>query len=832
MTWKNCAAAVREAAGQDLTDDQVIDLFERAQLRQRAIQASGAIDGLDVKLREAVQADADALAVQAALARKHAALAIVARNRLASANDTLIDQPGMTPRLIGNAYRNAVLTVFEGTTRGVLGGRDSVAATKLAYEGSFIGDAIMGRIVREVPHVEKMLRDEAFLDDVVREMSELREGGSPGRTGNRDAQTTAKIFADAAEASRVDLNRLGANIGKLDGWAGSQMHNSDRIATAGKDAWIDGVLPRLDLARTFPDVGSEADVRRILGNVWDNIVFGPDRGPTKSDATGSGFKGPVNVARALERHRVLHFASADAWLAYNRDFGMGHIFDGMVAHQSRAALNASQMDRFGPNPGAVVDAELERLRRKVDNDDRIPPEKKEGIKAGLYNQQGTEINKAFRVASGDVMIPHSQFWADIGGGIRAAQSMAKLGGAVISSLSDLATAIVNLRFNGLTFGEAVTGQLGELMRGRGRAEQRELAYLLGEGFDGIIGHLTSPYVANDSAPGAMQRAMTTFFRVTGLSLWQDANRAAAARVLSAHLGKNADTAFDALNDRMRNVLGQHGITPEVWDVMRTEGRRVIDGKTYLVPGFGNRDVDMAMRRYIADEAQSTILEASAASQRYITQGHSRGTLMGEALRFIMQFKAFPITFTERVLGRATGGGVEGANAGAAHIGTLIVGMTVMGYLADSAKQYLRMNEPKELLDDNGNPRMATILAALAQGGGAGLYGDFLFGQFSRTGNSPVGNLVGPLGSDIEKIWRLYAGARDGDPDAGDALGALISSTPFANVWFARPALDYLILNELREMFDPGALSRQDQRRRRDFGQEPLMAPSERMLDVF
>lgn len=832
MTWKNCAAAVREAAGRELTDDQVADLFERAQLRQRAIQASGAIDGLDVKLREAVQADADALAVQAAQARKHAALSIIKRDQVAKRNDALIEQPGMIPRVIGNAYRNAVLTLFEGTTRGVLGGRNSIAATKLAYEARFIGDAIMGRIVREVPHAERMLRDKAFLDDVVREMVELGQGGTPGRTGNRDAKAVARIFSDAAELSRVELNRLGANIGKLDGWAGTQIHNSDRIAAAGKDVWIDAVLPRLDLARTFPDVADEGDVRRILGNVWENIVFGPDRGPTKSDATGSGYKGPVNVANVLERHRVLHFAGADAWLAYNADYGVGHIFDGMITHQSRAALNASQMDVLGPNPGAVLDAELERLRRKVDNDDRIPPKKKEAIKATLVNQAGSEINKAFRVASGATMIPHNQFWADIGGGIRALQAMAKLGAAVISSILDLATAVVNLRFNGLTFGEAVTGHLSELMRGRGQGERRELAYLLNEGFDAIIGRLISPYVANDGAPGAMQSALTAFFRITGLSLWQDANRAAAARVLSAHLGKNADKAFDALNDRMRNVLGQHGITPALWDVMRKDGRRVINGKTYLVPGFGNRDADMAMRRYIADEAQSSVLEASAAAQRYITQGTARGTLEGEAIRFIMQFKAFPITFTERVLGRAFGGGAEGGTAGAAHIGTLIAATFVLGYLADSAKSYLRLQEPKELLDENGNPRMATILAALVQGGGAGIYGDFLFGQVSRTGNTPVGNLFGPVIGDVEKVWRLLAQARDGDPDAGDALGAMIGSTPFANVWFARPALDYLILNELREMFDPGALSRQDQRRRRDFGQEPLLQPNERMLDLF
>jgi hypothetical protein len=829
MSWKNCAAAVREAAGRPLTDEQVETIFERAALRQRALQAAGQIDALDVRLREAVKADADELAIQAALARKHAALSIIARDRATAHVERLLEQ-GMTPRLVGNSYRNAVLALFEGTTRGVEGARNSIAATKLAYEARFVGSEMLARIVREVPHAERMLRDRAFLDDVVREMVELRDGGSPGMSRNRDAQVVARIFADAAEASRLELNRLGANIGKLDGWAGAQIHDADRIAAAGKDAWIEAVLPRLDLARTFPDVESPAQVRAILGNVWENIVFSPERGPAVADATGSGFKGPLNVARALERHRVLHFRAADDWLAYSRDFGQGHIFDGMVAHQSRAALNAAQMEILGPNPGATLDAVLENLRRRVDTDDGVPPDQKAAVKESLRVGEGNAIGAAFRVASGQTMIPASQTMADIGGTIRAVQSLAKLGGAVISSITDLPIAITNLRFNGMGFGEAVGGQVREFLQGRGRGEQRELAYLLGEGFDGVIGHLTSPYVANDGAPGAMQSMLSTFFRWTGLTLWTDANRAAAARVLSAHLGRNATRAFEQLDPRLRAVLGQHGIEASAWDVIRAEGLRTIDGRPYIVPGFAakDREADLALRRYYADEAQSSVLEADAATTRYTTGGTQRGTAWGEAIRFIMQFKAFPLAFTSRTLGRAIQGGAEGSSAGAAHIGTLIAGMTILGYAAMTAKDAIRGYEPKELTDEDGNPRLETILAALVQGGGAGIYGDFLFGEASRSGNSALENLAGPAASDAARWVNLLARARDGDGKAADALSAALGSTPFANVWFARPALDYLIINAMREALSPGYLARQDQRRREQFGQDPLMAPSDRM----
>lgn len=803
MSWKTCAAAVRGAAGRDLSDDQVADIFERAQLRQRALEASGQIDGLDARLREAVKADADQLRVQAALAKKHAALSIMKRDSATRHVEGLIAS--------GLPYRKAVLALFEGSTRGVANARNSIAATKLAYEGRYVG-GMMARIVREVPHAERMLGEREFLDDVVREMM------TPGSTRNADAAKVGKVFAESAEQSRGDLNRLGANIGKLEGWAGAQIHDGDKIGRVSKEAWINAIVPKLDLARTFEGL-DEAGARKALGNVWENIVFARERGDAP-DPAGTGFKGPVNVARALERQRVLHFKTADDWLAYSRDFGSGHIFDGMVAHQSRAALNASQMEMLGPNPGAVLDSVLDGLRRRVDADDAIPPAEKLGVKDGL-NDRGS-IGAAFRIANGASMMAVSRTAADIAGTIRGVQSLSKLGGATISSITDLPTAIVNLRYNGMTFGEAAGGQIREFLAGRGKGEQRELAYLLGEGFDGMIGHLTSPFVANDGAPGAMQSAMSTFFKWTGLTAWTDMNRAAAARVLSAHLGSTADREFGQLDARQQNVFRQHGITPEVWDAIRTGGAREIDGRRYIVPDqIEDRAADLALRRYYADEVSSSVIEADAATQRFTTLGLSRGTIQGEAIRFMMQFKAFPIAFTQRVLGRAYQGGAEGTNAGVGHIGALIAGLTVMGYAAAAAKDAIRGYAPREIVDEDGNPRAKTILAALVQGGGAGIYGDFLFGQVSRSGNSALENVAGPVASDVARWVNLLARARDGDAKTADALTTAIGSTPFANVFYARPVLDLLILNSLRESLSPGYLARQDQRRRQDFGQEPL-----------
>jgi hypothetical protein len=113
----------------------------------------------------------------------------------------------------------------------------------------------------KAPHLIHALRDPRLDADILREMAELKEGGKPGITGNKDAQYVAKVFSTYAELSRTDLNKLGASIGKLDGWAGAQTHDDIKMIAAGKEGWVASILPKLDLAKTFPDIGSVKESR-------------------------------------------------------------------------------------------------------------------------------------------------------------------------------------------------------------------------------------------------------------------------------------------------------------------------------------------------------------------------------------------------------------------------------------------------------------------------------------------------------------------------------------------------------------------------------------------
>lgn len=1147
-----CADAIRRAAAADLSDDEVLEIAETIQRRRNRLQAQGKLDRLDQRLAEIAREEGDQARLAAALARKHAALNAIVRDRLES--QVLSHIAG------GMSYRNAVLAVLEGTTRGVAGGRNSVAAHRLAYEARYVGD-MFATLQRERPHLIRLLGDDRLMADAVREMYALgRPGGerpAGGVTGNADAAFLAETFAANAERSRLDLNRLGATIGKLDGWAGPQVHDPYRLLGVTRDQWIDDTLALLDVQRTFGDVLDDAGgidvprVREILDGVYATIVSGRDQTVTARER--GEYVGPANLAKSLQRHRVLHFRGPDAWLAYHHQYGHGNLFSAMIGHQMRAAKLAAQMQVLGPNPKVMLDALLERLRRRARSDPAIADTKRAGIIRSLTSDRGGGIASAYAEMAGITSSPADVSAAKIGGAVRGLQSMAKLGGAVLSAIfGDQVMMAANLRFNGVPLPQAYSDTLGNFLQGRGQGEKREIAFAIGEAFDGLIGHIITPWVAGDGMPGAMHRGLMTFFRWSGLAWETDAMRAAGARALAAHIGRQAGAGWDALPARLRHVFGLHGIDARQWDAARSVAWREVNGVQYFTPDrmaevpdaaiddliaediialgetgrrpsraageapppqdfavegaqrpawaadfpdvvvqhpwgskartavrkspdyaaakagdfsaaervvaqlvkpavverlravigdqdavlvpvaaveaagrnrlptvyaaalaerldlntarsivqvtkaghtgagaaerlvrraefdgpvergrayvivddhvtlggtvadlrayiesrggrvvavsslsasagsqrlrlaperlaelrarfgdvepwfkdrfghgyeglthheagqllrYGSADafrsglaaarnrrvsgaeaggagsaqaggaqggpaegrgeaaalseddprvarlrerarleLELAWRRYFSDEVSFGHIETDEASRRWVIHGTQPGSVVGEALRFLMQFKGFPLAFTRRVLGRAFYGGPGATRAERAlhmvpHVGHLLAGLTIAGYMSMTAKDMSRGWEPRVPHDFQS---LSKILAAsMVQGGGAGIYGDLLFGEANRFGGGALETLAGPTIGEAATLVDIWNRTREGD---FKAFRWIWGNTPYVNLWYLRPAVDYLFLNAMHESMSPGYLRRQKRRRRRDYRQQRLWEP--------
>lgn len=853
----NCIDLAIKAAGGKLTDKEITDAFEQEGKIREAFIKSGKTDNLEMRVARRIEQLAMEKKIEAARMKRQIAQNIRARTRIdAKLNE--FTKAGMSPT-------KAIRALWEGSQRSIEGARENGYAQGLAYEAKWIGSA-MGKIQREKPHIFKLFTNKNFDDAVTREMWELRDGGTPGKTGNSDAAYLAKVLASHMELSRTELNGLGAAIGKLDGYAGPQVHDDMAMAKTSAAKWSDDILPLLDLDRSFPDAADEAEVKGILDSVFDTIITGVSNDVTP--LLRGQRVGPANLATRLGKHRVLHFKDAEAAIKYRDMYGRGSTIQGIFATLNRQAKTAGAMDMFGPNPKAMLLSVAARQQKNLkDKIAGMAPGKARDKLIKQMNDLGSADGEVAKLKStidditGIAQRPVSIRGAAIGENIRGWQAMAKLGGAVITALpSDTVTMASAAMFRGQGFWNGITKSLGEMSN---RKNGKEIGMLLGEGFDAITGHLASAYA--DGVPGTLSRWQQRFFKVSGLSGWTDTARSVSARVIAAHLGSNVSKAFTSLDASLAHVLKLNGITEAKWDALRSAGVNEVNGRTYLMPDAarlvdeakieaivkgeidearaailkptkaGNitdtmqakfdakrekiiararRDLELDLYRYYADETSYAVIETDAASRRLATGGYRPGTPAGEVIRYVMQFKGFPIAFSQRVLGRTILNAPKGKSGQAMHIGATIAGLTVAGYMAMTAKDMARgLWPPRDPTDP------ATLIAAMTQGGALGIYGDFLFGTRTRFGSGFIETASGPSVGFLSDAWKIWQDAREGNPKAGSYLDLALQNTPFINLFYTRTALDVLFLNSLREAVKPGSLKKQEKFIKKERGQE-------------
>jgi hypothetical protein len=856
-----CLEAAEAAAGTDtLLRSEILEAFEKVNDYRASLLSQGINDGMRGRLgRFAVDAGERAK-LAAAISRKHAALNIIVRDKTMAHIGNLM-RAGLTPR-------QAMLALLEGAKEGVEGGRKSVQAMQQSMLGTYYG-GMMAQLEREAPHLVRLVDNLELNDDIIREMMELRDGGTPGSTGNSDAKLVASVFAKWAERMRRDLNKLGANIGKLDGWAGVQMHDPLKLMQISPEAWAAKTIRLLDIERTFPDGPDEVEALDRLVSIYDTIVTGVSRNPNPRERGQR--VGPANMANSLGKHRVLHFKDADATVAYREEFGYGNIIDGMLAHMRNGARAGGAMAVFGPNPEAMFVSIAEEMKRRIRNSRTLDPLEKRKLIDGLQTDTGP-MRHALDIATGLVSAPGNTKWAEIGTSIRAVQSMAKLGGAVISSGGDTITAGAAAQFRGYGFWNGFTEQLSSILQGRPTGQAAEVTYLAGTGFEGFNNAIASNFAATDNPVGILGKLQELFFRFNGLTWWTDVQRGAAGRTIAAEMGMRSRTIWSELPDAYRHVLGLHDITEAKWDVIRESSLRQVDGRDYLTPdrildiplkkfeGLAKERLDALDRRrpadpaeymrrrhailedtqlslqrdvgaFFADELDYAVIMTDARSKRTSTWGTRPGTLAGEALRFVMQFKGWPIAFTQRILGREFFGRRAGSwnpkneqfwSETLPHIGTLIAGLTLSGWAAMTVKDALKGYGPR----DPGDPR--TWMAALQQGGAWGIYGDFIFSSRNRFGGGLVETAMGPTFGTAGDLWQIVQDARDAAITGGEdtfsgskMFSSVWANVPYANLFYAKPVLDYLVLNSLREALSPGYLRGQTRRRELEYGQERL-----------
>lgn len=834
-SYSDCVGVIQKAAGDWLTEKQANQILEEVDRIAEMKKATGKLDAVNQLVLDELDNATNALKEASLIEKRNMLINLKVKNQVL------------------NYVRN-----FKNPGEGMmalLGGKHTPVTGALASidaQGKALVDGMLGKFLNslEKEGLKEYFTSGKFDVEIARELWELPHG-QPGITGLEEAKQIAALIHTMQNQLVYRQNRAGAFIKLMPGYIVRQAHDMFKIRAAGMDDWVRNTLPLLDAEKTFGTMNP----KHFMEEAYNGFTTGMHYKVKGEDTADSvtyflGFKGPSNLAKKVSQERVLHFKDAESWLQYNNQFGKESLREAIIGGVEHSGRNISLMENLGTNPLNMIDQVLKVLRSEHKDNPALFDTLKDHNIHNLYMQ-----------LDGTAHIPVYHKAAAVGSSIRILQNMAKLGGVVLSSITDIPFQAANLRLNGVSILDAYGNAFTNILRGRGSAEQKEIARLVGVGFEGILKDVASRFSATDTAPGFMAKMNQKYFKLNAMNWWNDSHKTGVALILSNHMAEMRNTAFRELPESMRRVLNQYKIGERDWALVKEVSHQAEDGHWYFTPdklqsldekrlieAYGlnkegelpvssrdlrviRDDLESKWMTYFVDQTNHAVPHPGAAEHAYtiLGGGTQPGTTLGEALRFIGQFKTFPITVVRKGLAphlyQTEGSLWENFGKGKSdYVGLvhMMVATTIFGYLAGVAKDTVRGITPRDPRDPK------TWVAAMAQGGGLGLYGDFLFGEFNKYGHSAIATLAGPTLGNVEDMMKIFSRAKEGDAVAGQMMRSAINNIPFANLFYTRMAMDYLFLYQLQESVNPGYLSRLEGRIMKDNKQKFYIPPTQQI----
>lgn len=763
-----------------------------------------------------------------------------AARRAASRRHTVIAQLMTAQRntaLISRApdYGAAIKDLVEGRANGA--GFESVRYARDAYRRQLVG--MISELLRDHgANIAGEVRNRAQLMDVVRELHNQASGNA-----------TAKRIADAVRAAqtraRTLFNAHGGDIGELADFGLPHSHEIGKVRAAGFDGWRAQVYGRLawerieDMATGKPFASragalpsDPAAAERFLRDVYDGLT---SRGWDERQPSMGGPRGK-SLANQRAEHRVMHFRDADAWAAYNDKFGATDPFRAIVSHLEGMARDIALMRVLGPNPQAGLEHAIQVGQRQLakDFDGRRAAAGTDAAQLAqvAQDQKRAETRLTTRAAHARAMlgavtgannVPADEAAAAFLAGTRQILTGAQLGSAILSSPGDLWTMKMAAASVGMN-GRSVWARHAQLLAS---SATRETAAQMGYGADTLAdaGSASARYMGEVWSPEITTRITNAVLRASGLSFWTDCARQAWQMEFSGFLAAQAHLDFAGLPKPLRELFARRGIGAADWDRLRDpasmftapNGARflspLIFAQTSRLPRAEAEGLSVRLGAIIEQEMEFAVPSVTLEGRTAWLGDAKPGTFAGELLRSGLMYKSFGLSVTLNVIRRAMA--QRDITSRAMFVASMIAGLTVLGSVSVQLKDLAKGRDPRPM------NTAAFWGQALMQGGGFGIFGDFLTSETSRTGGGLAETLTGPvvgLGADLTRAVMSNASrvAEGKDPLIGrDLVNLGRRYTPGASLWQTRLAMDRLVWDQLQWLLDPearGAWARQEAQR--------------------
>ncbi len=665
--------------------------------------------------------------------------------------------------------------------RALIGGRDPRAHFS-SVEGRRL--AIVGEAHRELDrlmaeHAAGLLgkvRKPAQLRDIVRELF-----GED--SGNAGAKAMAEAWRRTAERLRQRFNAAGGDIGFRADWGLPQAHDWQKVRAAGYQSWRDEIWPRLDRGKMVDHrTGrpfSDGALEDVLRDVWDTI---------RSDGTFDltpGAAGGKALANRRADARFIAFKSADDWIGYQARFGSNDAYSAMMGHIDGMARDIAALEVLGPNPEATLRWVKDTVVQSAGRD--TAP----GSKAMTEAQAaGRAIDRLWDEYRGAHQAADNEWLALTFSGLRSWQVATKLGGAYLTAVSDFAFYQTRKSFNRLSRHAGVPGYLK--LFAPGAAETQKMAVRRGliaeEWATRTAGQ--NRFLMEELAGTAPRLVASGVLRLSLLTRHTESLRWAYGMETLATFTEAAGRSFDELEPEHRAALRRYGMGADDWDQLRQAPMDQDGGVEWISPhNLADQQLAARFMEMVHTEKNLAIPVADLETRATFNSMFPRGTIRGELGRSAVQFKSFGLSVilaqTKQVMALQTG-------HAARYAGGLIIGTTLMGALAMQLKAIAAGKDPRPMEDDD------FWLAAVLQGGGFGIYGDFLQSQQNRFGGGFAQTLAGPIADDAQGIANVIKA----DDPRRSIVREVKAQIPGNNLWYARTAFDRMVADQIEEAINP------------------------------
>lgn len=776
--------------------------------------------------REATRQASQEFVDEAIEKKRRVALATVSADRSAKIQDAHAE--GKLRGLISMMVRD----------KGDRANSQSFEAREMAKRGWAMA-RLMPALQATKPRLFGVIEDKQGWRDLVREIY-----GED--TGNKAAKDGAKAWLGVMESLRMEANYAGFDIAKLFSYRLPQSHSRKALADVGAEKWIADILPKLDRDRYVNEMGklfTDKELQDFLGQAYENIVTNG-----MNSLEPGAYRGNAALVNKYQEHRAIHFKRADDYVDYLASYGAeGSIHGVITGHVTRMARDIALVETFGPNPAKAFQVLLDRATLAGDKD----------------QFQFTE--NLFHEISGATTPGEIPNWAEYSQGLRNLLVSSKLGSAAVSSVTDHATLHITAQVNNLSSMQTFRNQVAAF-NPLTKAD-RDIARANGLGLD-IFTQSLNRWGEEGLGTDITGRLAAGTLRLSGLNGLTEANKRAFGVTMMGGIGRLVkEKGFEALHEADNRILASKGITGNDWhvwklakledwgngnDAMLTPQAiaRIPDSalrgikREGALPGskrpegmqgslLEQPDIPPAILRNeaitkllgaVLEETDNAVITTGYRERALLRQGTVKGTPTGELMRHITLFKSYPVAMITKHWSRALS--MPTMSGKVIYASSLFTALTIMGAVAMSIKDVIAGKDPRSFKD----PR--SWLAAMAQGGGLGIYGDYLFSDQSRFGNSLVASLAGPTAGTVEDAYNLTAGnvhqaIRGERTHAGaEALRFAKGNTPLINLWYTKAALDRFILNDFQDYLSPGYLTRVRETTRKNTGQDYWWAPGE------